>query len=364
MTVAFDDFRSDTVTRPTARMRQVMASAEVGDDVMGDDPSILALEELVANRLGKEAALFVPSGTMSNQLGIKVHTQPGDELLCEQDCHIYNYEQGAAAQLSGVTTRCLYGKERGILTLADVQDHLLPADDHCVRTRLVALENTHNRAGGRIQPYDEVEAICHWAHENGLSTHLDGARLWNACVASGIALKDWSQHFDTVNVCFSKGLGAPVGSALAGPRDLIRQARRIRKMLGGGMRQAGILAAAAHYAIENHFERLAEDHQHAQLLAETIRELPGLTLVNDPVDTNLVFFDVDSKLDTAKGFVSRLREKGTASLSMGTSRIRMCTHLDVDREAVERACENLAATVEDCQAGKQKVVSSGTGYAG
>src|SRR3954471_9638572 len=257
------DLRSDTVTRPSAAMRQAMASAEVGDDVLGDDPTILKLQDRIAEMLGKEAALYVPSGSMSNQIGVRIHCQPGDELICEAGCHIYNYEQGAYAQLSGVATRTVDG-ENGVLRPEQLTGLIRRGDDHLVRTRLVCLENTHNRGAGRIQPYEVVEAICTWAHENELKTHLDGARLFNAVVATGIAARDWAQHFDTVSVCFSKGLGAPVGSALAGPRNLIKQARRARKLFGGGMRQAGVLAAAALYAIDHHVERLADDHAHAK----------------------------------------------------------------------------------------------------
>ncbi len=238
------DFRSDTVTKPTPEMRAAMAAAEVGDDVFDEDPTVLKLQRRVAELLGKEAALFVPSGSMSNQIGLRVHCSPGDEFICEAGCHIYNYEQSAYAQLSGLASRTVEG-EFGVLRLDQLTNLIRPDNEHQVRTRLVALENTHNRGAGRIQPYDTVVEICTWAHAHGLATHLDGARLFNAVVASGTPAFEWAQHFDTVSVCFSKGLGAPVGSALAGPRDLIAQARRHRKLFGGGMRQAGIIAAGA-----------------------------------------------------------------------------------------------------------------------
>src|SRR5437763_6808574 len=243
------DLRSDTVTRPTPAMRAAMNTAPVGDDVFGDDPTVSRLEEVVAERLGKEAAVFVPSGTMSNQIAVKTHTRPGDELLCDANCHIYCYEAGGPAVLSGVTCRTIDG-DFGILDLSQLEDKIRPDDQHCVRTRLVCLENTHNRGGGRVYPIEKIEAISQWARRHGLAMHLDGARLWNAIVATGIPAREWARHFDTVSVCFSKGLGAPVGSALVGPRDLMHRARRVRKLYGGGMRQVGVLAAAALYALE------------------------------------------------------------------------------------------------------------------
>src|SRR5688572_24044345 len=230
------DLRSDTATRPTAAMRAAMAAAEVGDDVQREDPTVNRLEERVAALLGKEEALFVPSGTMSNQIAIKAHTQPGDELLCDVNCHIYNYEVGGPAVLSGVTCRTLEG-ECGILDVSQLEDKIRnPDDPHLVKTRLVCLENTHNRGGGRVYPIEKIEAISQWARKNGLIMHLDGARLWNAIVATGVSAREWARHFDTVSVCFSKGLGAPVGSALAGPKAVIAKARRQRKLFGGGMR--------------------------------------------------------------------------------------------------------------------------------
>lgn len=341
MTTAVIDLRSDTVTRPTPGMRAAMAAAEVGDDVFGDDPTVNRLEERVAALLGKEAALYVPSGTMSNQIAVNIHTRPGDELLCDLNCHIYNYEAGGPAVLSGVTCHTLDG-EHGILDLSQLEGTIRnPDDPHLVRTRLVCLENTHNRGGGRIYPLEKIEAISDWARRHGLIMHLDGARLWNAVVATGIAAKEWSRHFDTVSVCFSKGLGAPVGSALAGPRDLIRAARRVRKLLGGGMRQAGAIAAGALYALEHHVERLAEDHRNAQVLARAIRETPGLRLVPAEVDTNLVWFRVDPALGTARDLVQRLRERGVLAHAAGPQTVRACTHLDVSAAQVERAADIL-----------------------
>lgn len=341
MTTAVIDLRSDTVTRPTPGMRAAMNAAAVGDDVFGDDPTVNRLEERVAELLGKEAALYVPSGTMSNQIAVKIHTQPGDELLCDLNCHIYNYEAGGPAILSGVTCRTLDG-EHGILDLSQLEDTIRnPDDPHLVRTRLVCLENTHNRGGGRIYPLEKIEAISDWARRHGLIMHLDGARLWNAVVATGIAAKDWSRHFDTVSVCFSKGLGAPIGSALAGPRNLMNAARRARKLFGGGMRQAGVAAAGALYALEHHIDRLAEDHRNAQVLARAVRETPGLRLVPAEVDTNLVWFRVDPALMTARDLVQQLRERGVLAHAAGPQSVRVCTHLDVSAAQAERAADAL-----------------------
>ena len=269
------DLRSDTVTRPTPGMRRAMAEAEVGDDVFGDDPTIKALEQRTADLMGKEAAVFVPSGTMANQIAVGVHTRPGDEVLCGARSHVYVWEGGGMARLSGVTARTFEG-DGGLMSLDDVRDAIRPDDPHYVRTRLVCLENTHNRAGGRVHPMESVAAIARWARGHNLLMHLDGARLMNAVVASGRPAREWAQHFDTVSICFSKGLGAPVGSALAGSGEAIRRARRLRKLFGGGMRQAGILAAAALYALEHHVDRLAEDHANARLLAGRVRGHRGL----------------------------------------------------------------------------------------
>jgi threonine aldolase len=339
------DLRSDTVTRPTPGMRAAMAAAEVGDDVFGDDPTVNRLEERVADLLGKEAALYVPSGTMSNQIAVNVHTQPGDELLCDLNCHIYNYEAGGPAILSSVTCRTLDG-DFGILDLSDLEDKIRNADDpHLVRTRMVALENTHNRGGGRIYPIEKIEAISQWAWKNGLIMHLDGARLWNAIVATGIPAKEWGKHFDTVSVCFSKGLGAPVGSALAGPKAVIAKARRTRKLFGGGMRQAGILAAACLYAMEHNVARLADDHRNAQIIAQAVADTPGLTLEPAEVDTNLIWFRVDPAVGTAKEIAARLKQNGVLIHAAGPHKLRACTHLDVSKAQAERAAETLRKVV-------------------
>lgn len=329
-------------------MRVAMAEASVGDDIFGEDPTVRRLEERVAEMLGKQAALFVPSGTMGNQLGIRVHCQAGDEFLCEANCHVYNYEQGAYAQLFGIATQPIEG-DHGVLRVEQLVDRIRPlGNDHYTRTRLVCLENTHNRGAGRVQPYDTVVEICGWAADNGLARHLDGARLFNAIVATGISATDWASHFDTVSVCFSKGLGAPVGSALVGPADMIRQARRLRKALGGGMRQAGIIAAGALFALENNIERLAEDHQNARVLADAVRNSPGLKLVPDAVDTNIVIFELDPELGTAPAFSARLRDEGVLMNATAPQRLRAVTHLDVSRKDVQTAAailQEVTATI-------------------
>ncbi len=338
------DFRSDTVTRPTPGMRAAMAAAEVGDDVLGDDPTVLRLQARVAETLGKETAIFLPSGTMSNLIGVRLHCRAGDELICEAGCHIYAYEQGGYAQICGAAARTVQGVY-GVLELGQIEGLVRPADPHFVRTRLVCLENTHNRGGGRIQPYANVEAICRWAHSQGLATHLDGARLWNASVATGIEPARWAQHFDTVSVCFSKGLGAPVGSALCGPRELIAQAIRHRKVLGGGMRQAGVLAAAALYALDHHVDRLAKDHANAQRLAEGIRQIEELRLDPAVVHTNLVFFHLSPTWGPAAEFSALLKQQGVLMLATGPTTLRAATHLDLSAADADRAVREIQEVV-------------------
>ena len=345
------DFRSDTATRPTPAMRAAMQEAEVGDDVFGEDPTVNRLQQRLAEMLGMEAALFVPSGTMSNQIGIRVHCQPGDEFICESECHIYNYEQGAFAQLSGLVARTVPG-EHGVLRVEQLRDLVRPVDQHLVRTRLVCLENTHNRGGGRVLPFDEVERISEWAHERGVLMHLDGARLFNAVVATGIPAARWAEHFDTVSICFSKGLGAPIGSALAGPREAIAKAHRHRKLFGGAMRQAGVIAAAALYALEHHVERLAEDHRHAQQLAEAIRTIDGLELRPAQVDTNLIIFRVLPRLGTAPEFSARLKQHGLLMNAFGGQLIRAVTHLDVNAADTAAAAEILRDVAAEAAEGK------------
>lgn len=330
------DLRSDTLTRPSAAMRRAMAEAEVGDDVYGEDPTVARLEARTAALLGKEAALFVPSGTMANQIAIGVHAGPGDELLCSTTAHVYVWEGGAIARLWGATARTIETPTQ-MLSADALNGKIRPDDSHYPRTRLVCLENTHNRGGGRVQPIAEVAAVSSWARAHGLAMHLDGARLMNAVVASGQPADAWAAHFDTVSVCFSKGLGAPVGSVLAGPTELIRKAHRLRKVLGGGMRQAGVIAAAALYALDHNVNRLADDHRNAQVLAVAIQKVPGLSLESGPVETNLVWVAVDRDFGTAAEVVARLKDNGVLASALGPQTIRLCTHLDVSEEQAEEA---------------------------
>ena len=332
------DLRSDTVTQPTAEMRQAISSAEVGDAVIDVDPTVDRLEKLTARLLGKEAAVFMPSGSMTNQVAIRVHCDRGSEFLCEAECHIYRYEQGAFAQLSGLVAQTI-ATSNGVLTVEHLQGMIKPDDAHTVRTRLVCLENTHNRWGGRLLPQEEVARVCQWAKSNGLKSHLDGARLWNAAVATGKAEHELAAPFDSVSVCFSKGLGAPVGSALAGSADVISEARRARKLFGGAMRQAGIIAAGALYALENHRQRIATDHQHAQQIGDACRSCDSLTIRGGQVDSNIVICEVDPDWGTAESMVHRLAEQGVRCLTMGQQLIRFITHLDVTSQTIDQACQ-------------------------
>lgn len=325
------DLRSDTLTRPCPEMRQAMAQAEVNDDVIDIDPTVAELQETLAGMLGKEAAMFMPSGTMTNQVAVRLHCKPGDELICESGCHIYNYEQGGFAQLSGVVAKCFKG-EKNVLKLDQLKNAISPDDEHSVQTRLVCLENTHNKGGGIVLPYDGVEAICTWAHENNLATHLDGARFFNAVVASGIEAPVWGQHFDTISVCFSKGLGAPVGSCLAGTKDMIREMRRHRKLFGGGMRQSGIIAAGALYALKNNVQRLSDDHQNAKVLGKKICEIDGLDLDIETVETNIVIFKVDPKIGTAAEFCKAALEAGVWMFPFSLEHVRAVTHLHISEQ--------------------------------
>mgnify|MGYP000986599626 FL=1 len=336
------DLRSDTVTKPSPAMRRAMLEAEVGDDVFGDDPTVNALELQVAQLLGKERAVFVPSGTMANQMAVGVHARPGDELLCDPNAHVYVWEGGGVARLSGVTARPIPpASTTGLLSLEDLVDKIRPHDSHYVHTRLVCLENTHNRAGGRVLPFEETGRISEWARANGLAMHLDGARLMNAVVASGIEAQRWGSLFDTISICFSKGLGAPVGSALVGPADLITRARRLRKVFGGGMRQSGFLAAAARYALDHHVDRLAEDHRNAQILADSVRDHRWMSLESGPVETNLVWIAIDPTWSDAHSVAAALKEHGVWVAALGRQVIRLCTHLDVSSADCRQAAEIL-----------------------
>ena len=349
MSMMFDhhlDFRSDTAAWPSAEMRAAMAEAPVGDDVFGEDPTVIRLQERLAEMLGMDAALYVPSGTMANVIAARLHCRPGEEIVVEAGSHLCHYEQAGYAQLSGLAARTVPG-EQGVMRLGQIEGMIRPGDVHFARTRLVWLENTHNRGGGRVLPYETVESICGWAREHGLKTHLDGARLFNAVVASGIDAPRWTRHFDTASVCFSKGLGAPVGSAVAGSRADVEEAKRHRKVLGGGMRQAGVIAAAALWALEHNIPRLAEDHANARRLADALGGIEPLEPTAERFDTNLVFFRVDPTWGTAGALVERLARQGVRMVATGGQTIRASLHLDIRREDVDRAVEVLGAVVAE-----------------
>lgn len=328
------DLRSDTVTRPTEAMRRAMLEAPVGDDVFGDDPTVNRLEEYVAELLGKEAALYCPSGTMTNQIGVYVATHRGDEVILHEDAHIFNYEAGAPALLSGVQVRPVPG-EGGVVAPETLRAALRPENVHFPRPKLLCLENTHNVAGGRIFPLKEFAAVAAEAHRLGLKVHLDGARLFNAEAATRIPAREWCDHADTVSVCSSKGLGAPVGSLLAGDEETIREARRARKAFGGGMRQAGVIAAASLYAFEHHVERLAEDHERAKRLAAGLAEA-GYRV--EPPETNILLVNVED----ANEFLRALAGAGVLATPHGARVVRLCTHLDVGDEEIDDAVKAAA----------------------
>ena len=330
------DLRSDTVTRPTPAMRKAMAEAEVGDDVFGEDPTVNALQEKVAHLLGKEASLFVPSGTMANQLSIKSHTQSGDEVIIELSSHPYNFEGGAGAALSGIQFQCLKGV-RGILDGSQIEEAIRPDDHHFPVTRLVCLENTHNRGGGSIYPLEKISEIYRLAKSKGLLLHLDGARLWNASMATGIKPEEYAQWADSVSVCLSKGLGAPIGSLVAGSKSFIDRVHRFRKMFGGGMRQAGIIAAAGIYALDHHIERLKDDHQNARRLAVGLKEFKGVSIDPKHVETNIVIFDVSNTGMTGAQVSEAMKKEGVLIHAFSRTQIRLVTHLDITSEDIETA---------------------------
>ncbi|MEX3959298.1 low-specificity L-threonine aldolase [Trinickia sp. EG282A] len=325
------DFRSDTVTRPSSAMRAAMAAAEVGDDVFGDDPTVKQLEMRLAEMLGKQTALFVPSGTQSNLIGLMAHCGRGDEYIVGQQAHCYRWEGGGAAVLGSIQPQPLDNLPDGTLALEQIEAAVKPDDPHFARTRLLALENT---IGGKVLPTDYVEAATALARRHGLACHLDGARVFNAAVALGVPVERLARPFDTVSVCLSKGLGAPIGSVLVGSAELIAKGRRLRKMLGGGLRQVGILAAAGLYALEHNVERLADDHANAKMLAQGLARFPGVSVVTP--DTNIVFVDVAPQY--ASAFAEHLARHGIGVTSAyGATRQRWVTHLDVDRQAVDIA---------------------------
>jgi threonine aldolase len=330
------DYRSDTVTQPTPAMHEAMMTAKLGDDVFGEDPTINELEAKAAAMLGMEAAIFCPSGTMTNQIAIKMHTQPGDEVICDFLSHVYQYEGGGIAVNSGASVRLLTG-DRGRITAQQVQEAINPDDVHKPKTSLVVLENTSNRGGGSCYELAEIEAIRKVCSENKLKLHLDGARLFNALVYKNQSARDYGRLFDSISICLSKGLGCPVGSVLIGTKDDIKKARRIRKVFGGGMRQAGMLAAAGIYALDNHVERLAQDHAHAKHIEAALLSHPLVETVI-PVETNIIIFELKPSV-TAAEMVVKLKEKGILCFATGKQTIRFVVHLDVSEEMVGRTIE-------------------------
>jgi threonine aldolase len=339
------DLRSDTVTRPTPGMRKALANAEVGDDVLGDDPTVIRLQEMVAQIMGKEAACFVPSGSMANQTAIRSHCEPGDEVLAHKDSHIIHYETGGPAALSGVMIRPIDG-DRGLYDADDIDPLVRPESSHFARSRLLLVENTHNRGGGSVWPLAQVKRVCDRGRRFGLRLHLDGARIWNACAATGLNPADYATSFDTISCCFSKGLGAPAGSAVAGDKATITRVHRFRKMFGGTMRQSGILAAAAIYALENHRDRLTEDHENARRLAQGLAEIPGLTVDLDGVETNMVFFDLGPAIQmNAAQLCEKLAAARVLALPTAPRRVRMVCHLDVSRDMIDAAIRAASAAV-------------------
>jgi len=331
------DLRSDTVTVPTDGMRKAMARAEVGDDVYGEDPTVNRLQEMGAALLGKRFALFVPSGTMANQLAIRSQTQPGQEVIVESTSHIVRYEQGAAGALAGVQLHWVPG-ERGIISAEQVEAAIRPADPHSISTALICLENTHNAGGGTIYPLATIEKIRAIATKHGIPMHLDGARLMNAVAATTLPPASYGQHFETVSLCLSKGLGAPVGSLLiSSDRQLIDRARRFRRMYGGAMRQAGILAAAGIYALEHHVARLTDDHTHAKKLARLLQQIPSVQIAPQHVETNIVIFEVTGQRRTPAEIVAALKEYGVLINPIGGLSYRAVTHLNISLKQIEEA---------------------------
>ncbi len=319
-------------------MREAMAAAEVGDDVFGEDPTVIRLQAEVAQLLGKEAGLFVPSGTMSNQVSIKTHTQPGDEVICEYGAHIMNYESGGPAFHSQVQLHPLMGS-LGVFTAGQVEAVIRPHNVHQPPTRLISIENTHNRAGGTIFPLEEILRIKELARAHDLRMHLDGARLLNAVEATGIAAADWAAPFDSVSLCLSKGLGAPVGSVLAGSRDFITRAHRYRKLFGGGMRQAGIIAAGGLYALQNNIGDLARDHTHAQKIAQALAARPGIIINPEEVHTNIVIFETAESGGTGAQVEEQLKKQGLWGLAFAQRKVRLVIHRDLSESDVDRAVE-------------------------
>ncbi|HEX3165608.1 MAG TPA: GntG family PLP-dependent aldolase [Chitinophagaceae bacterium] len=328
------DFRSDTVTKPTEAMLQAMVTAKIGDDVFGEDPSVNELEHMSEQMFGMDAGLFCPSGTMTNQIAIKCHTQPGDEVICDESAHVYQYEGGGIASNSGASVKLLYG-DRGRLNADQVKAAINEDDNHKAHTSLVCLENTSNRGGGSCYDLNEIKKIKQVCRENDLALHLDGARLWNALVAKNETPKQYGEIFDSISICLSKGLGCPVGSVLLGKKDFIKKARRIRKVFGGGMRQGGLVAAAGIYALKNNIERLKEDHDHAKRIGNAIAG-NSMTKSVFPVETNIIIFET---VTAATAIVEKLKNKNILCYATAPDRVRLVVHLDITEEMVNKTIE-------------------------
>ncbi len=340
------DLRSDTVTKPTAGMREAMAKAEVGDDVYGEDPTVNRLEAMAAERLGKEAGIFVPTGVMANQLAIRLHTRLGDEVIIDASAHIIRYEGGSASSLSGVQLCCVPG-DRGRLSPEGVESAIRISDLHTPSSTLLCLEQTHNVGGGSVYPLDLVKRVTDVGRKHGLALHLDGARIFNAVVATGVSAEEFASPFDTVSFCLSKGLGAPIGSMIVSDRQRIHQLRRLRKVFGGGMRQVGILAAAGMYALNHHVDRLSDDHANARRLAQLLKAIPGVALDTDSVQTNIVLFQVPQSPKSSDELIKACREAGVLLNSVGDRAFRLVTHLDVTGDDIEKAGEIFTHVLTD-----------------
>jgi len=334
------DLRSDTVTKPCRNMREAMANAEVGDDVFGEDPTVNRLQELSSQIFNTEAALYVASGTMGNEIAIKTHTQPGDEIIIEAKSHIYNFESGAPGLLSGINMHSIHG-ENGVITAEQIKKAIRLKEHHYPTTRLICLENTHNYAGGAVFPLDEIERIADVARNNSIKMHLDGARIFNAVVSTGIEPDKYAQYFDSITFCVSKGLGAPVGSVLMGNHEFINSARKYRKMFGGGMRQAGIIAAAGIYALEHNVKQLSEDHKNAKHLAAALQKTKTFDVNLDNVQSNIVIFRLNDTTLTPVEAASKLADYGILVFPFGENQLRAVTHRDVSDEDIDEVSDRL-----------------------
>jgi len=344
--VKYIDLRSDTVTLPTQQMREAICNAQVGDDVYGEDPTVNRLEELAAEKLGKEAALFVTSGTQGNQICVMTHTQPGDEIILEERSHIITYEVGGIGRLAGVQARLICGKH-GIMSPSDIEAAIREDDIHYPKTGLICLENTHNRAGGTVIPLDILKSTYEVAKKHNIPVHMDGARIFNAATYLNVPAKEIAKYADSVMFCLSKGLCAPVGSVIVGTKDFIARARKFRKMLGGGMRQAGFLAAAGIVALENMTTRLAEDHENARLLAEGLNEIPGISIDMNTVQTNIVICDISGLKMTASEFAAKLYEKGIRVNGGNSTAVRFVTHYWIKRSDIETTIEAVKSLAKE-----------------